>query len=46
MKEANVKPLFKKNNSLDVGNNRPVIILSIVSKFLACEVNNNVRTSV
>ena len=34
MKIARVKPLFKKNSPLDVGNYRPVSILSIVSKIL------------
>ena len=34
MKYARVKPLFKKNNHLEVGNYRPVSILSIVYKIL------------
>ena len=34
MKIAQVKPLYKKNNNLDVGNYRPVSILSVVSKIL------------
>ena len=34
MKKAKVKPLFKKNSRLDVGNYRPVSILSVVSKIL------------
>ena len=34
MKIAWVKPLYKKNSPLDVGNCRPVSILSIVSKIL------------
>lgn len=34
MKIARVKPLYKKNSNLDVGNYRPVSILSIVSKIL------------
>ena len=34
MKEARVKPLFKKGSNLDVGNYRPVSILSIISKIL------------
>lgn len=33
-KIARVKPLYKKNSNLDVGNYRPVSILSIVSKIL------------
>ena len=33
-KMARVKPLFKKGNSLEVGNYRPVSILCIVSKIL------------
>ena len=33
MKET-VKPLFKKNSRLDVGNYRPVSILSVLSKIL------------
>ena len=40
MKQARVKPLFKKNSPLDVGNNRPVSILSIVSKVLERSVYN------
>lgn len=34
MKSARVRPIFKKNNPLDVSNYRPVSILSIVSKIL------------
>ena len=34
MKMARIKPLYKKNSPLDVGNYRPVSILSIVSKIL------------
>ena len=34
MKIARVKPLYKKNSNLDVGNYRPVSILSVVSKIL------------
>ena len=34
MKYARVKPLFKKNNHLEVDNYRPVSILSIVYKIL------------
>ena len=34
MKLARVKPLYKKNSNLEVGNYRPVSILSIVSKIL------------
>ena len=34
IKVARVKPLFKKNSNLEVGNYRPVSILSIVSKIL------------
>ena len=34
MKIAMVKPLYKKNSNLDVGNYRPVSILSVVSKIL------------
>jgi hypothetical protein len=34
MKYARVKPLFKKNSPLEVGNNRPISILNIVSKIL------------
>ncbi len=33
-KQAKVKPLFKQNNKTDVGNYRPVSILSSVSKVL------------
>jgi hypothetical protein len=34
MKYARVKPLFKKNSPLEVGNYRPISILSIVYKIL------------
>ena len=34
MKQARVKPLYKKGSQLEVGNYRPVSILSIVSKVL------------
>ena len=34
VKTARVKPLYKKNSNLDVGNYRPVSILSVVSKIL------------
>ena len=34
MKMARIKPLYKKNSPLDIGNYRPVSILSIVSKIL------------
>ena len=34
MKIARAKPLYKKNSNPDVGNYRPVSILSIVSKNL------------
>ena len=34
MKIARVKSLYKKNSNLDVGNYRPVSILSVVSKVL------------
>ena len=34
MKKTRVKPLYKKNGNLDVGNYRPVSILSVVSKIL------------
>ena len=34
MKLARVKPLYKKNSNLEVGNYRPVSILRIVSKIL------------
>ena len=34
MKYARVKPLYKKNSPLEVGNYRPVSILSIVSKVV------------
>ena len=33
-KKARVKPLYKKNSTLDVGNYRPVSILCVVSKIL------------
>lgn len=33
-KEARVRPLYKKNSGLDVGNYRPVSILNIISKLL------------
>ena len=34
MKTARVKPLYKKNSNLDVGNYKLVSILCVVSKFL------------
>ena len=34
LKIARVKPLYKKNSNLDVGNYRPVSILSVVCKIL------------
>ena len=34
VKTARVKPLYKKNSNLDVGNYRPVSILNVVSKIL------------
>ena len=34
MKVARVKPLYKKKSVLDVGNYRPVSILSVTSKIL------------
>ena len=34
LKTARVKPLYKKNRNIDVGNYRPVSILSVVSKIL------------
>ena len=40
MKDARVKPLFKKNYPLEVSNYRPVSILSIVSKVLERSVYN------
>ena len=39
-KTARVKPLFKKNSPLDLGNYRPVSILSIVSNVLERSVYN------
>ena len=43
MKIARVKPLFKKNSNLDVGNYRPVSILSIVSKILEKSVYSQLK---
>ena len=40
MKEARVKPLFKKGSNLDVGNYRPFSILSIISKILEQSIHN------
>ena len=34
LKEARVKPLYKKNNRQEVGNYRPVSILNVISKVL------------
>ena len=34
MKVAKVKPLYKKNSTLEAGNYRPVSVLTIVSKIL------------
>ena len=43
MRFARVRPLFKKNNRSDVGNYRPVSILSIVSKILEKAVYNQLE---
>ena len=40
MKIARVKPLYKKNSSLETGNYRPVSILSVVSKILEKSVHS------
>ena len=34
LKNARVVPLFKKNKKCEVGNYRPVSVLSVISKFL------------
>ena len=39
IKKARVKPLHKKNSNLEVGNYRPVSILSVVSKILEKAIN-------
>ena len=44
MKIARVKPLYKKNSSLEAGNYRPVSILSIVSKILEKSVHSQLVT--
>ena len=38
MKIARVKPLYKKNSNLDVGNYRPVSILSVASKAIYIQI--------
>ena len=43
MKFARVRPLFKKNSRSDVGNYRPVSILSVVSKILELAVYNQLE---
>ena len=45
MKVARVKPLYKKNSSLEAGNYRPVSILSIVSKILEKCVHSQLHQS-
>ena len=44
MKIARVKPLYKKNSSLETGNYRPVSILSVVSKILEKSVHSQLVT--
>ena len=44
IKLARVKPLYKKNSNLEVGNYRPVSILSIVSKILESAVYVQLET--
>ena len=34
VKTARVKPLYRKNSNIDVGNYRPVVILNVVSKIV------------
>ena len=43
MKFARVRPLFKKNSKSDVGNYRPVSILSVVSTILEKAVYNQLK---
>ena len=43
MKFARVRPLFKKNSRSDVGNYRPVSIVSVVSKILEKAVYNQLE---
>ena len=40
MKSARVSPIYKKSSPLEVGNNRPVSILNVVSKVLERSVYN------
>ena len=44
LKTARVKPLFKKNSRLDIGNYRPVSILCIISKILEKSVYNQLES--
>ena len=44
MKIARVKPLYKKNSSLETGNYRPVSILSVVSKILEKSLHSQLVT--
>ena len=34
LKQADVTPIYKKGNTMDVGNHRPVSVLPIMSKVL------------
>ena len=43
IKTARVKPLFKTNSRLDIGNYRPVSILCIISKILEKSVYNQIE---
>ena len=43
MKHARITPIFKKNNKFDVGNYRPVSVLSIASKLLERAVNTQLQ---
>ena len=45
MKFARIRPLFKKSSRSDVGNYRPVSILSIASKMLEKAVYNQLGVS-
>jgi Notch-like protein len=42
LKEAQVVPLHKKNNTLDKGNYRPVSILPMISKIFERAVNSQI----
>ncbi len=41
-KQARVSPIFKKDDSTDPGNYRPISLLSVPSKLLEAEINDSI----